>query len=392
MESNQGWGRRAAVTTVAALTAVGCSVAGASATTPNGTPTPVVRIAGGDAVGTAVAASQHDWTDAGKPQDANLMPAKAVVLSRSDTFSDALAGSDLAVDVRGPLLLTPSGGVDPLVMAEIQRILPTSAPIYLLGGTSALSPVVADQLIAAGYKNLVRLAGSNVYGTAVAIDDELDKLAGGPTTTLPCNVIIVRGDTYYDAMSAGAVAGYDSEYGGCPTAMVLSDGDTLPPASLAYLTARSNPTDPDPGAPAGGSAAVVAIGGPAATAYTKALAAGELPFWKQSAYTSLVGANATATALDVAKRYYSGADAPSQIAVATDATWQDALSGGAFVTSHVGLGGPLLLTSPDGLDAADAAYLATFKDKYLYGVYVMGGPAALPDSIADSIQTIVNGG
>jgi hypothetical protein len=394
MENTKGWGRRSAVAAVAALTAVGCGVTSASGAVgpANSSTKQVIRIAGSIAIGTAIAASQENWVDNGQPENSSVRQAKAVVLTRSNEYYDALTGSDLAVDTQGPLLLTPTGGLDASVLAEIKRILPKSAPIYLLGGTAALSPAVSQALTAAGYTHQVRLAGSNEYGTAIAIDDELDKLAGGPTTTVPCHVIIVRGDTYYDALSAGAAAGYNSEFGGCPTVVVLSDGNTLPQISLNYLNAHYT-THTDPYAPAPGASSVYAVGGPGATAYTKALAAGELPFWKSSAYTPVVGADAPATALDVAKTFFStSSGSPEYAAVATEATWQDALAGGAFVASHGGIGGPLLLTPPSGLYSGDASYLKASAQSNLSTAFVMGGPAALPDSIVSSVQAALNGG
>ena len=86
-------------------------------------PDTVARVAGADRFGTAVAASRMEWATAGVTGQTGLQPAKAVVLSRSDTFADALAGSTLATAKQGPLLMTPPGSLNPTTAAEIKRVL-----------------------------------------------------------------------------------------------------------------------------------------------------------------------------------------------------------------------------------------------------------------------------
>src|SRR6202035_1224855 len=96
--------------------------------------------------------------------------AGAVVVARSDFFSDALAGGPLAAANNGPLLITPGGSqssLDPRVQAEIQRVLPTGHTVYVLGGVLALGPSIDATLTGLGY-NVVRLGGVDEYATAVA--------------------------------------------------------------------------------------------------------------------------------------------------------------------------------------------------------------------------------
>ncbi|MEZ0112338.1 putative cell wall-binding protein [Catenulispora sp. EB89] len=68
-----------------------------------------------------------------------------------DTAVDALAGSALAGEKRGPLLLTPRDSRDTRDLAELHRTLPRGATVYLLGGTDALSANVQNQVTAAGF-------------------------------------------------------------------------------------------------------------------------------------------------------------------------------------------------------------------------------------------------
>lgn len=102
------------------------------------------------------------------PASEGMGVAKAVVLARSDNFADSLAATPMVVRKGGPLLLTPPTHLDSSVRSEIRRILAPGRTVYLLGGTAALSPSTADDLRADGY-NVVRLAGTNRFSTAVAI-------------------------------------------------------------------------------------------------------------------------------------------------------------------------------------------------------------------------------
>lgn len=106
----------------------------------------ISQIYGTDAIGTSIAISQAEFAPGA---------AKAVVLARSDFFSDALAGGPLAAAVGGPLLITPgapiSADIDPRVLAEIQRVLPIGGTVYVLGGDLAIQqqrrhPVGASRL------------------------------------------------------------------------------------------------------------------------------------------------------------------------------------------------------------------------------------------------------
>jgi YVTN family beta-propeller protein len=340
----------------------------------------VIRVWGQNAIGTAIAASQQNWADDGQSahDPDGRFQAQAVVLSRSNGYYDALAGSALAVDKQAPLLITPPSELDSSVLAEIERIIPRSAPVYLLGGTAALSQNVVNALTAAGYTDQVRLAGANEYGTDVAINQEILGCAEGN----PLTVIIATGANYEDALSAGAAAGYWSEFGD-DTIVALTDGTTIPAAVVAYLNGMV-PEGLNGGDTIDG-VQVVTAGGPGNTAFLNAVQSGRL--WSQFTqtgediyYVPLVGNIAEDTALDVADDFFG---APDAAAVATSTAWYDALSGGAMIGTD---GGPLLLTKPSGLYADDTPYLnAQSCDGDLSAVAVMGGPAALPAPIITQI-------
>jgi hypothetical protein len=308
-----------------------------------------VRLAGGVAIQTAVAISGYDFAATGHASG-HLIQAQAVVLTRSDEFYDALAGSALAAQKKAPLLLTPTASLDPSTQAEIQRILPTTSQIYLLGGTSAISPAVATQLSNLGYHNQIRLAGGDEYATAVAIDQAI--------SSAPTKVIIATGTEYYDALAAGAAAGATPG-----TVVVLSDDTTIPAVSATYLNGL-HPTD------------AYGAGGPGQTALTTAISAKQINWAVGVTLHNDAGAVATDTALLIAQDFFPH---PSTVALATDAGWYDALTGGAAAGLN---GGPLLLTGPDSLLPADSTYITTeSKAGFLSTALILGGTSALSDTV-----------
>jgi hypothetical protein len=90
-----------------------------------------------------------------------------------------------------PVVDQPSTQLDSRVAAEIQRIPPVDKPVYLLGGTGALSQAVEDQVKALGYTTVTRLAGPDRFDTALAIAIQVEQVLGGP----PFVVVVATGLT-----------------------------------------------------------------------------------------------------------------------------------------------------------------------------------------------------
>src|SRR5450432_4692281 len=158
---------------VVALSLVGFGAIGLAVSSPTAVaaalPASVHRISGDTRLATAIAASQDQFATSGS--------AKAVVLTRADTYPDALAGVPLPARVGAPLLLTASSSLDPTVRAEIVRLLPAGATVYILGGTAAVSPAVQTTITGLGF-TVQRIAGADRFATAVAVAVAL----GQPTT------------------------------------------------------------------------------------------------------------------------------------------------------------------------------------------------------------------
>ncbi len=295
----------------------------------------VTRTFGQDAIGTAIAISQASYPITGS--------AGAVVLARSDFFSDALAGGPLAAMLHAPLLLTPGAtmlqNVDPRVLQEIERVLPAGGTVYVLGGDQALSPAIDSTLESLGY-GVVREAGANEDATACDIAGAL----GDPTT-----VFEVTGLSFYDSVSAvpAAIATHG--------AILLTDGTTQAPETAAYLAAHPSDTR-------------IAIGGPLA-------AAGADP-----SATAVYGADAYGTSAAVASRFFP---APQRFGAATSAWFSDALAAGPALGEE---GAPMLLVAPSGpLPVAVARYLASVAGT-LTGGTLYGGPLAVGDDVLSELE------
>lgn len=287
------------------------------------------RLAGTDRILTAIELSQDIFSD---------VEAGAVVLAASSSFPDALAGGPLASFAAGPLLLTGAGGLDPRVGTELDRVLEPGGQVYVLGGTAALPDQVVTDVNAAGF-DAERVAGVNRFETAVAIAEEVEDLGGHDV------VLLADGRTFTDALIAGAAA--PSQF----AVVLLTDGATMPAATSAYLS-----TDGGERIAIGASAAAAAPG-----------------------VRSITGANPSELSANVADEL---APISGAVAVASQATFADALAGGPHIAM---LRGPLLLTDPATLstatrDAIDAA------DGSIREVVVYGGTAAISAGVVDAID------
>ncbi|HEY0870802.1 MAG TPA: cell wall-binding repeat-containing protein, partial [Acidothermaceae bacterium] len=299
----------------------------ASAVTP--VPSNVHRIAGSTRLATAIGASQDQFPTAGS--------ASAVVLARSDTFPDALAGGPLAAKVHGPLLLTSSASLDPAVSVEILRVLPAGGTVYILGGTAAVSAAVATTLTANHYV-VIRLSGADRFATAVAVADQM----GDPTT-----VFEATGTNFPDALAGGPAA---IKTGGV---ILLTNGATQSTATAAYLAAHPGGTH-------------YALGGPAAAADPVA--------------TPLMGDDRFWTSIAVAGTFFPDA---TTVGAATGLNFPDALAAGSDLAAK---GAPLLLVPTAGaLPTAIAVDLLNRSFTGSNSVLLFGGTASVSDDVATQL-------
>ncbi|NUP53312.1 MAG: PKD domain-containing protein [Catenulispora sp.] len=308
------------------------------------------RYGGADRIATAVQIADAHFGPATR--------ADVAVLARADGFADALAGNALAAQRNGPLLITPTANLDAAVAAELTRVLPPHATVYLLGGEQALSAAVQSRIAALGFTP-VRLAGADRYETATKI--------AAAVAPHPHTVLLATGDNAPDALAAGAAAATDPSGG-----VVLLTHDTVVPPSTARYLAGVDPATTN----------VYGVGGQAVAALgTQPRFAGR--------FTPLAGADRYETDAKVAadtKLYPNPTTAG--LATGDDGHWPDALAGGAFLgTDHA----PLLLASAGAVPAPVLAWFRAHAGG-LTRLAVFGGPAALPQSAVDQALAAATGG
>jgi putative cell wall-binding protein len=149
--------------------------------------------------------------------------AEHAVITRDDVFADALAAGPLAGKT-GPILLTPPGPVlHPDARIALEHILPRGRPVWLVGGTSAVSSGVEDELRTAGY-DVRRVGGSSRIQTAEAVARQVVARYGSPST-----VMVATGWDWPDAVAGGA-------YGaGRGIPLLLSEVDSVPAETVRAL-------------------------------------------------------------------------------------------------------------------------------------------------------------
>ncbi len=304
-------------------------------TTPPATPptySGVARVAGPDRTSTSIVASQREF-----PVGTTSFTAHAVVLVGATDAIDGLIGAPLAAAVRGPLLYVNADSAPASVLAEISRLLGSSGKVYLLGGTAVIGNSVESQLHALGYTTQ-RLAGADRYATAVSIADEVANVAGTPSVVFEATGL---GDA--DALVAAPAAAHAAGV------VLLTVGGQQSVATKSWLAAHAGITR-------------YAVGGPAAAADPSA--------------TAIIGADRYATAVDIARQFFSSA---TGVALANGDAWPDAA---VAATNSALNGAPLLLVTANALPSVVTAWLS---DNLLTVVAAYGGTTRISGTVLASV-------
>jgi putative cell wall-binding protein/spore germination protein YaaH len=298
----------------------------------------VLRLAGADRYGTAVAVSSN-----------LLQPgAGTVIVANGQGFADALGGTAAAGHLGGSLLLTTPTSLPAGVANELARVGP--AKVIVLGGKAAVSDAVLGAIQAKlPGAEVTRIGGADRYATAADLSQAV--YPDGATT-----VFVASGATYPDGLAGGAEAARL----GAP--LLLSDPSTLSSATRAELQ-RLAPTN------------VYLLGGTASLSTAVATAVGAAV--PAATVKRLAGADRYATSVAI-----SGLQDPGVpvVYVAAGTNFPDGLSGAAAAGE---LGGPLLLTMPGGLPASVAAELARLKPRR---VVVLGGTGAVGNTVVVQLR------
>jgi probable HAF family extracellular repeat protein len=178
------------------------------------TPSNVSRTFGADRYTTAAQISAQNYTS----------PQATVYIANGQNFPDALGGAALAGRDGAPLLLVPATGPLPApVLAELQRLAPTS--IVIFGGTGAVSAAMIANIVAATGVTPTRTFGATRYDTAAAI-------ASTNYTNPQPLVYVANGQNFPDALAGAALAASK----GAPLLLVPTSG-ALPTSVANELNA-----------------------------------------------------------------------------------------------------------------------------------------------------------
>ncbi|WP_127129515.1 cell wall-binding repeat-containing protein [Georgenia sp. SYP-B2076] len=340
----------------------------------------VVRVAGTDRIGTAIAASRA------QQPTAFAHGAGTVIVTRADGFADALASTPLADELDAPILTTASGrDLDARVEAEIKRLRP--AHVVIVGGTAAVSSGAEASLreVVGGANAVVRISGANRYATAatlagwtIASDEQAAPTAPPDAAEMSelekweyrrdTPVFLTTGLEFADALAAGAAA---ARAGGV---VLLTQGDQFDTRSRTGNIHQQSYTfdfmlDEEGGTITG---PVYTVGGPATTA-------------SYGRYTAYDGADRYETAALVAAAWFP-ADETHEVAVASGEDYADAVVAAGFIANH---DGPLLLTQSDVLPAVTGKYLGAASAGTAERVHVFGGPSAVAEPVVDAISAAI---
>jgi len=300
----------------------------------------VGRLSSADRFGTSAAVS------------AATFPANAPVayIASGLSFPDALSGSPAAARAGGPVLLVGPTTIPAAVQTELQRLHP--ARIVGLGGTDVIADAVLAQLTSYTAGSVTRVAGSDRYSTSAAISQAT--AAAGPAVAY-----VVSGETFPDALSAGALA---ARTAGAP--LLLTAQAVLPDATAAELQ-RLAPKS------------IVVVGG--ASAVSDAVVH-ELGGYTTGSVTRLSGADRFATSAAVAAAFPAGT---ASAFVASGTGFADALSASAAAGAG---GAPLLLTMPGAVPDPVGAQLSRIRPAH---ITVAGGTDAVSDEVQAALAAYV---
>ena len=287
-----------------------------------------------------------------------------VVIASGETFPDALSAAYAAGQGNVPILLTAKDTLPAPTSAAITALGATKATI--VGGTSAVSAAVEQELEGDGL-DTTRVAGANRYDTAakVAQTDGPEGVGttGGPLPPAVPTAIVVSGETFADALSAGP-ASYAAHL-----PILLT-----PQAGLASET-KALLEDEDYG-----FGAVLIVGGTSAVSQSveDEIAAMDITV------TRIAGASRSETAAlvadyEIANLGFSGA----HVELARGDGFADALAAGP----HGGKAkAPLLLTgSPNTLSASTSDWLEANAETLKDG-HILGGTAAVSQDVEDAAE------
>lgn len=278
-----------------------------------------------------------------------------VVITRSDTFPDALAGVPLAKKYNAPILITKPDELDPEVVQVLKTLKPLKA--IILGGEGAISKDVEEELKQAlsWTNDIVRIAGSDRYETAALIAEEFPQEG---------NVALATGMDFPDALSLASAAAAQ----GIP--LLLTAPNQLPEVTRAKLEELL---------PRG----LYVAGGEAAVSGRVVEEAARTVGIAEENIHRFAGQDRYDTSVKIAETFYPRTE---EIFLATGRDFSDPLAAGALAAAR---NSALLLVSPEGfaLESATENYLK--KMPASTNVQVIGGTGSITEDTVNQAKYLL---
>lgn len=271
--------------------------------------------------------------------------AEVVYVATGRAFPDALTATAPAGHEDGPVLLAEADRLPLDTIRALESLTPDN--IVLVGGAGSVSDEVLAELGEHTEGTVTRVAGKNRYATAANLSQRF---------TTADTVYVATGETFADALAAGARAGAV----GAPVLLVRQD--SIPgPTGLAL-------TDLAP-------EQIVLVGGSGAVS-DDVLA--DLGDYTDGEVTRVSGADRYNTAVALSESMPT-----SEFGfVATGDDWPDAL-GAAALAGH--LDAPVLLTRAEALPSVTTTELERLEPPHLR---VVGGSAVIQDGVLQALAAL----
>ena len=309
----------------------------------------LTRLSGSTRYATAVAVSQQAYAASDS--------AAAVVLASGENFPDALTVSPLAYKLNGPLLLTQKNTLPSAVLTEIERVLPGGAPVYIVGGTSAVSDTVKNAVEAAGFP-VTRIEGADRILTSIAVATAINP-------SPPASVFIVNSDSYADGISASSPASYNSY------PILLNTATTLNASVQSYLDSLTLQH-------------IYIIGGTSVISQTVEDTLTTLYADGDTTVTRITGSDRYATSQSIASAFYQGGTSPTVLTFSNGAQWADGLVGGVFAARQTS---PLLLVRTNSVPGVTSDYIISLVAQ-LTNTYLIGGASVLDATLETAVDNL----
>jgi putative cell wall-binding protein len=289
-----------------------------------------------------------------------MVGSSTAIIASGRNFPDALGASALAGALFCPVLLTEPGSLPGVIKDEVVSLGATE--IIIVGGTSAVSDTVMNQLKALPGRTVERIAGDDRYETAQLVAERTVAEAG--PSWYDGEVFLATGTDFPDALAVAPLAAWNKK------PILLVKPDAIPSATTAAFDTLAVQR-------------VKVLGGEAAVG-PEVYQSLEDKFLEDNV-DRLHGANRYATAAAIAQYGVDNLGLEwDRVGFATGLNYPDALAGGAVQGLH---GSVILLTRPTLLESAPQQKLVDNAFS-IYEVRYYGGARAIEQPVRDQIRAV----